>query len=300
MLRALPLFVWGAVLTFEAQAHAFCRTTTVPPPRSSLCPEPCDDTGVPLQWVTATVPYVLHERAFPGLSDAEVRGVLEASFGTWARVRCDGEPVGFRFEQDPGTTDEHAVHHPQGENVNAIALLSAEEWDEAPRPPRALALTTMHFGTETGTIFGADIELNGGLAQFGVCPAEGCAPGEPIVDLENTLTHEIGHLLGLAHTRDPLASLSCYAAEGDVDKRSLGSDDVAGLCAAYPPGEAFPADQSGTTGEDARPASGGGCSASEPANPGRGRRALALAACVALWFGARRARRHPQPPSVGT
>jgi Matrixin len=193
-------------------------------------------------------------------------------------VRCAGQPIEFRFTEDPGTTDELAVHHDAGANVNAMALLTEEEWADAPHSPVALALTTVHFGTVTGTIFGADIEFNGGLARFGLCPAEGCAEGDPTVDLQNTATHEIGHLLGLAHVADPLATMSCSAGAGEVKLRTLGSDDVAGLCAAYPPGEAFVAD-AGTapTGEEVAHGQGG-CSAL----PGRASGELASALLMAM------------------
>jgi Matrixin len=228
--------------------------------RSDFCPEPCATTGEPLHWLTPNITYTLSERGFPGLSDTEVRSAFAASFDAWAAVRCKGQPIELRFTEDPGTTDELAVHHQTGANVNAMALLTDEEWADAPHSPQALALTSVHFGTVTGTIFGADIEFNGGLARFGLCPPEGCAEGDPTVDLQNSATHEIGHLLGLSHVKDPLATMACSAGEGDVAMRTLGSDDVAGLCAAYPPGEAFPADAGSDPAEDVARKQGG-CSA---------------------------------------
>jgi Matrixin len=274
---ARSLVCLAVLLAPAGAARAYCRTTTVIV-RSSVCPEPCDSTGEPLHWLSPDITYTLNERGFPGLSDTDVRSALAASFDAWAAVRCEGQPIDFRFTEDPGTTDELAVHHDAGANVNAIALLTAEEWADAPHSPVALALTSVHFGTFTGTIFGADIEFNGGLARFGLCPAEGCAEGDPTVDLQNSATHEIGHLLGFSHVRDPLATMSCSAGEGDVDKRTLGSDDVAGLCAAYPPGEAFAADAGSDPTDDAVAHKRGGCSAL----PGRASEGLAPALAVLM------------------
>jgi MYXO-CTERM domain-containing protein len=55
--------------------------------------------------------------------------------------------------------------------------------------------------------------------------------------VQNTVTHELGHALGLAHVMDhPEAVMFPMAFDGDVDKRTLSSDDLAGLTALYPQG----------------------------------------------------------------
>src|SRR5205823_1096270 len=70
---------------------------------------------------------------------------------------------------------------------------------------QAPAITTVfyidHGKSDDGTILDADIELNDLDYTFVVLPAGGTArPGTTSVDLENTLTHELGHLQGLDHT----------------------------------------------------------------------------------------------------
>jgi uncharacterized protein (TIGR03382 family) len=75
------------------------------------------------------------------------------------------------------------------------------------------------------------------------------------MDLQATVTHEVGHFIGLRHVCDPggggpdaglprCSSDASYAAitmspttgVGDVEKRTLHPDDVAGVCAIYPTG----------------------------------------------------------------
>jgi MYXO-CTERM domain-containing protein len=54
------------------------------------------------------------------------------------------------------------------------------------------------------------------------------------MDLRNTLTHEVGHFVGLAHARDPAATMDASTQMREVEKRTLAADDVDGVCAIYP------------------------------------------------------------------
>ncbi|XVF14167.1 hypothetical protein REPUB_Repub09cG0033900 [Reevesia pubescens] len=52
------------------------------------------------------------------------------------------------------------------------------------------------------------------------------------IDLESVAVHEIGHILGLGHSRDPNAIMFAYYRPGTV-KRNLGQDDIDGIRALY-------------------------------------------------------------------
>jgi hypothetical protein len=155
-----------------------------------------------------------------------------------------------------------------------------------------VALTSVLYEPSTGRMLSADIEVNGwdgqgsgapfpsatgeltahgwyftchplpGPAQPAACTSYGQPQaGQPdcaYIDLRNTVTHEAGHFLGLAHpcTTDPVAVTAtlpiCSAAApaGEIpfgertmapttspretSKRALSPDDVAGICAIYP------------------------------------------------------------------
>ena len=49
------------------------------------------------------------------------------------------------------------------------------------------------------------------------------------IDVQNTITHEAGHTLGLDHSADPSATMAASAPAGETSKRVLQPDEVAGI-----------------------------------------------------------------------
>jgi hypothetical protein len=139
----------------------------------------------------------------------------------------------------------------------------------------AAGITTVFYvqdgSSHAGTILDADIELNDINFTFAVLPTTATEdPNRPFADLENTVTHELGHLQGLDHTcKDSatppqevdqsgnpppdctmlttlpleeqttikLATMYNYASPGEISKRSPELDDVAAIADAYPPAD---------------------------------------------------------------
>lgn len=54
--------------------------------------------------------------------------------------------------------------------------------------------------------------------------------------VENTITHEFGHLLGLDHSADPEATMWPYTSGCETIREDLAADDIAGLLSLYPGG----------------------------------------------------------------
>jgi len=85
---------------------------------------------------------------------------------------------------------------------------------------------------QTHQIVDADIALNPNRT-FRVLPPEGLL-NTPYDDIQNALTHELGHALGLAHNPD-LTSAVMYpsARAGETVKRTLSPDDLDAISALY-------------------------------------------------------------------
>lgn len=104
-------------------------------------------------------------------------------------------------------------------------------WSTDPEkfPTGALALTTTFFANETGALLDADIVINGNVTWSNA--ADG--PPSGAFDLQSVLTHEDGHLAGLAHSADPDALMYPTINPG-VTRRTLGEDDIGAITTLYP------------------------------------------------------------------
>lgn len=216
------------------------------------------------------------------------------SYGGADTVGGEVACTGFHFVFDGATTDfpigndgRNQVVFRRGSCSNTSIVPSADSchssdtcadkyncWDQS--SSSIIALTTSFFRSSTGEVVDADMELNAwdGVStsfstsgpfyftcvdpEAGDPPANACsAPGDADcirIDVQNTVTHEAGHALGLAHNcylagsnsyGAPLctaANQSLYepatmypsAPPHEVSKRALSQDDIDGVCAAYP------------------------------------------------------------------
>jgi hypothetical protein len=62
---------------------------------------------------------------------------------------------------------------------------------------------------------------------------DGCYEGTNQFDLQNTATHEFGHVFGLSHVSSAFNTMAPTATTGETYKRSLASGDAAGIRAIY-------------------------------------------------------------------
>lgn len=223
-------------------ARAWCRLTTserVPTPE-----EPCvlpNPSAMPperfLEWKRPCSAIALSVAApSDDLSLSEVASVFERSIATWEAVECDGSPLGIDIELLSETSTCTDPLYRTGGSGNVNAVMFVHDWADREYDPSAFAVTTVWHLVSSGEIVDVDMEINERRGPYGICPPHGCVDGRT-VDLENVVTHELGHYLGLAHSQEVDATMFQTAFAGETIKRDLTDDDVAGICAAYPPGK---------------------------------------------------------------
>jgi hypothetical protein len=270
-----------------------------------------------LKWESGCVFITLDEAGTTAITGDAEFAVIEASINTWNSATetpsCSYLSV---------TVDGRRAGEVGNDKVNLIKFRDTEWCRPAmgDQPKRCHAAAAAGITTATyvddasssrdGAILDADIELNG--VNFAISVGGVSNSPQPCrADLQNTLTHELGHLHGLEHpclapgdpprvddqnnevpACDDLASVPPARAQaimestmynfqscGEMSKASLSPDDIRAICEVYPvaedPGTCDPVGKS----------SAGCCSASVP--PGG---SFLLAGMTALLLMVRRRR----------
>ncbi|MFL5364544.1 MAG: myxosortase-dependent metalloprotease, MXAN_2677/MXAN_2678 family [Myxococcales bacterium] len=304
-------FAVGAVLLLSAispEARAYVRTETK------------QGSGIYLFWGTRGHTFQMDSLGTPDVPGTAAFDAIRKSFATWSGAACSDLvfPEVLPLEQG----DRRIGYFPDGYNRNLILFRTMRCDAPGVVPPGdpciteggcnnkydcwpsgrdfgTIATTLTTFRVSTGQILDADIEINNApnandsKFTFTTADAPQCPPGAPIVncvsiDVQNTITHEAGHTLGLAHSRDPAATMAASAPPGETSKRVLGADDLNGICAIYPRG-AQTATSLGDPIDISPSASGCGCSSRD------GGPASALWVALVLAFARRK-----RPQAAGT
>jgi hypothetical protein len=209
-----------------AIAHAFCRTTTVDPKAGELC----STQGSALFWKRQCIEISVMDPGPDVASLSDTKAVVGRAFGAWLGVQCGGAPLALEIKESAEaaqcTTPQYNTH---GANANSIVFISDWQKYEATASD-AFGETFVFFNPDTGSIYDADTLINTSLAPLTIC-GDSCPPG--VADMQNVLTHEAGHFFGLGHSDQKDATMYPDAPLGQVSKRTLASDDSAGICAIY-------------------------------------------------------------------
>lgn len=222
------VLVMAAVLTSATTAHAYCRLTTEMP----VAGETCSANGDPLFWPRQCLGYSVVPRDVEPPTLDDLRNVVDTSFATWGAVECDGQPIGIELQQTVETAEcLEPQYNTNGPNANAVIFV--RDWEARKLPDTAFGLTLVWHHPDTGEIFDADLQINETLGELTIC--DGKCPLRS-VDIQNVVTHEAGHYLGLGHTTDDLdlnPTMAASAVLGETAKRNLANDDRRGVCAIY-------------------------------------------------------------------
>jgi hypothetical protein len=165
----------------------------------------------------------------------EARAAVRAAFHRWSDTVCpDGRRTSLRFVEG----EDILVDKPLQPNVEAAEPYGiffrdlGWPYDDV---DSTLAKANTVFEKRTGRVLYADIEVNT-TRRFAV------EETSEDVDLQAVMTHEVGHYIGLAHSRVPQSimaesycSLDDRCEKGKVAARRLSPDDIEAVCTLYPP-----------------------------------------------------------------
>ena len=226
-----------SIVVASGNAGAFCRTTTSSIPADyDPTVRGCWTQGTPIAWLwDQKVPFELDASASRQVSLADATEAADQAFARWTDVQCPGggSPNVTAFDDGPLSASQVAADcgvtpcDPTQPGSYHLVVFRDDGWayDD---PTSTLALTTVTYGVDSAVLFDAEIEINS--HDHTLSTTLPTPPGA--FDLQTILTHEAGHFLGLAHATNDSAVMYAYYAQ---DSRDLTADDIAGLCAAYPP-----------------------------------------------------------------
>jgi MYXO-CTERM domain-containing protein len=251
--------------------------------------------GAPWSWPgTTCLPIVAYPHAFTSMPIEEVSAAAMNAAAAWSAggTTCTFLDLEMTLSTDPGPVAIPVSHGSVVFRTDQWCWLlddgtcSTKPEDQATHQSNTLMLTTLATNTRTGEIVMAATEVNAvdvTWADLALHPDLQTAQAS-VHDLQNALTHELGHFIGLDHNCVvgdpqpwPIDNLgqpapSCLGAPtsiteatmyyesqpGDLDKRTLAADDKLALCDIYPvshsPGRCVPPD-----GKVHHPATGCAC-----------------------------------------
>ncbi|NUN14166.1 MAG: matrixin family metalloprotease [Myxococcales bacterium] len=221
---AIIALVWS-FLCVPTSALAYKVYTTLT--NGQRAPSSCTlDQPRKLRWNTGEIPYVIEPVPTQVLSNGVATDAIIDSFQEWeAYSECNVPTLKFNGVKQNLAVEYNEIDPESNENT-LIWVTSINEWGHS---PGILALTTLTYSRCTGIIVDADIEVN--LAQFDFSAAQ--TPPPHMTDIQNTITHEVGHFLGLDHSGVASATMFANAPDAETQKRDLEDDDIAGLCCLY-------------------------------------------------------------------
>lgn len=228
--RAVSVAAIGIALAASESAFAYCRTSTCGEDVvGSVCvPATAADCGKPIFWPSPCVSFSAQTDGGPNVTRQQTESLTATAFAQWENADCgEGKHPRITVENLGPVTCNAIEYNADGANNNAI-IFRSNGWPYA--ATNAIALTTVTFNVESGEIRDADIELNATDLTFSTTDTD------VQVDLQSILTHEAGHFLGLAHSPEPDATMRPDYPQKSTILRDLAPDDVAGICALYPPG----------------------------------------------------------------
>jgi MYXO-CTERM domain-containing protein len=218
------------------------------------------DSGIPFYWPQDCVAVTAYPNDLTDMPPDQTMHAAQAAADAWSKAGDACTYMTITVTSSSGPTPPAAFDY-----YNNL-VFRAQSWCKSGDPtgmcydPSALAITSVFVGIKDGQIRDADIEVN---AKYFVWADLDLDMSKDKQDLQNALTHEMGHLIGLDHTcytPNPTmptprptdntgqlvpdcsdappavqaTTMFASAPAGDTSKRTLAPDDQQAVCDIYP------------------------------------------------------------------
>lgn len=195
-------------------------------------------SGQPIRWSGGpALRLALNTSNTSGLSDAQARDALVRGLQRWQ------EASGGRVAFDVWHGTDRAIYEPSSA-YNGLSSVYFSSAGGANPGSNVLGVTEVWYESRTGEILEVDTMLNDQQYQFTTDPRDttgfGSASGpnsgqKPRVFIENVVTHELGHAIGLSHSSAMQSSMLYVEAP---EQARLACDDRTAVRALYPAADA--------------------------------------------------------------
>lgn len=192
------LFCGLCVLNSHSVVHAYKANTS---------------GGKILRWSESDLPlpWYMNMNGYTGVSSKAAESAFKHGMQQWSSQACSSFRTVYKGTIQKGNRSD-------GFNVLSFGYLSAGS--------STTAITYTRWGSKK-RYTDADI-------VFRRTKPWSVQPNSSQLDLRGTATHEIGHLLGLSHSRVQTATMYAKTGLGPSARRFLDPDDIQGVCAIYP------------------------------------------------------------------